>query len=75
MGHPLIAAAACVRNSLRIGGETRVVLISGSNMSGKSTLMRTLGVNTVLAMCGGAVRAKRAGSATFSRAVNSGRRW
>jgi hypothetical protein len=59
MGHPLIAAAACVRNSLRIGGETRVVLISGSNMSGKSTLMRTLGVNTVLAMCGGTVRAKR----------------
>jgi hypothetical protein len=59
IGHPLIAAAACVRNSLRIGGETRVVLISGSNMSGKSTLMRTLGVNTVLAMCGGPVRAKR----------------
>ena len=59
MGHPLIAAAACVRNSVRIGGETRVVLISGSNMSGKSTLMRTLGVNTVLAMCGGTVRAKR----------------
>jgi DNA mismatch repair ATPase MutS len=59
MGHPLIAAAKCVRNSLRIGGETRVVLISGSNMSGKSTLMRTLGVNTVLAMCGGTVRATR----------------
>ncbi len=59
MGHPLIAAAKCVRNSLRLGGETRVLLISGSNMSGKSTLMRTLGVNTVLAMCGAPVRAKR----------------
>ncbi len=59
LGHPLIAAAACVRNRLRIGGETRVVLISGSNMSGKSTLMRTLGVNTVLAMCGSVVRARR----------------
>jgi DNA mismatch repair ATPase MutS len=59
LGHPLIAAAKCVRNSVRIGGETRVLLISGSNMSGKSTLMRTLGVNTVLAMCGGTVRAKR----------------
>ena len=59
LGHPLIAAAACVRNHLRIGGETRVVLISGSNMSGKSTLMRTLGVNTVLAMCGSVVRARR----------------
>jgi hypothetical protein len=59
LGHPLIAAAKCVRNSLRLGGETRVLLISGSNMSGKSTLMRTLGVNTVLAMCGAPVRAKR----------------
>ena len=59
MGHPLIAAAKCVRNSLQLGGETRVLLISGSNMSGKSTLMRTLGVNTVLAMCGAPVRAKR----------------
>ena len=58
MGHPLIAAAKCVRNSLKISGETRVVLISGSNMSGKSTLMRTLGVNTVLAMCGAPVRAE-----------------
>ena len=59
IGHPLIAAAKCVRNSLRIGGETRVLLITGSNMSGKSTLMRTVGVNTVLAMCGGTVRARR----------------
>ena len=59
IGHPLIAAAKCVRNSLQIGGETRVLLISGSNMSGKSTLMRTLGVNTVLAMCGAPVRARR----------------
>jgi hypothetical protein len=58
MGHPLIAAAKCVRNSVQIGGVTRVLLISGSNMSGKSTLMRTLGVNTVLAMCGAPVRAK-----------------
>ena len=59
MGHPLIAASKCVRNNLAIGGEVRVVLISGSNMSGKSTLMRTLGVNTVLAMCGATVRAVR----------------
>jgi hypothetical protein len=58
MGHPLIAAAKCVRNSVRMGAETRVLLISGSNMSGKSTLMRTVGVNTVLAMCGAPVRAK-----------------
>jgi hypothetical protein len=59
LGHPLIAAAKCVRNSLRMGGEVRVLVISGSNMSGKSTLMRTVGVNTVLAMCGAPVRAGR----------------
>ncbi len=63
LGHPLIAADKCVRNSVRIGrdmlgGETRVLLVSGSNMSGKSTLMRTVGVNTVLAMCGAPVRAR-----------------
>jgi hypothetical protein len=59
LGHPLIAAAKCVRNSVRMGGEVRVLVISGSNMSGKSTLMRTVGVNTVLAMCGAPVRARR----------------
>ncbi len=58
IGHPLIAAARCVRNSLQLGGETRVLMITGSNMSGKSTLMRTVGVNTVLAMCGAPVRAR-----------------
>jgi hypothetical protein len=58
LGHPLIAANKCVRNSVRIGGATRVLLVSGSNMSGKSTLMRTVGVNTVLAMCGAPVRAR-----------------
>jgi hypothetical protein len=57
LGHPLIPAAKCVRNGVQIGGDTRALLISGSNMSGKSTLMRTVGVNTVLAMCGAPVRA------------------
>src|SRR5580704_16374773 len=38
LGHPLIPAARCVRNTIRVGGETQVLLISGSNMSGKSTL-------------------------------------
>lgn len=59
LGHPLIPAAKCVRNSVELCGETRVLLISGSNMSGKSTLMRSIGINTVLAMCGAPVRAQR----------------
>jgi len=57
IGHPLIPAAQCVRNSLRLDGATRVLLVSGSNMSGKSTLLRTVGINTVLAMAGAPVRA------------------
>ena len=59
LGHPLIPAAKCVRNDVSICGETRVLLISGSNMSGKSTLMRAVGTNTVLAMAGAPVRARR----------------
>ncbi len=59
LGHPLIPAAARVRNDVEICGGTRVLLISGSNMSGKSTLLRTVGINTVLAMAGAPVRAGR----------------
>jgi DNA mismatch repair ATPase MutS len=59
LGHPLIPAAKCVRNSVRICGETRVLLVSGSNMSGKSTLLRAVGINTVLAMAGAPVRVRR----------------
>jgi hypothetical protein len=58
LGHPLIPAAKCVRNSLSIEGTTRMLLVSGSNMSGKSTLLRTVGINTVLAMAGAPVRAQ-----------------
>jgi hypothetical protein len=59
IGHPLLPAARCVRNSLRLGGDLRVIVVSGSNMSGKSTLLRTVGVNAVLAMAGAPVRASR----------------
>ena len=59
LGHPLLPAAACVRNDVKMCGETRVLLVSGSNMSGKSTLLRAVGINVVLAMAGGPVRARR----------------
>ena len=59
LGHPLIPAATCVRNDVSIEGATRVLLISGSNMSGKSTLLRSVGINTVMAMAGAPVRARR----------------
>jgi hypothetical protein len=57
LGHPLIPAAVRVCNDVAIEGKTRVLLVSGSNMSGKSTLLRTIGMNTVLAMAGAPVRA------------------
>src|SRR6185437_7140260 len=58
LGHPLIAAQKCVRNSVRLDAKTRVLLVSGSNMSGKSTLLRVVGINTVLAMAGAPIRGK-----------------
>ena len=58
LGHPLIPDAQCVRNSVRLDGNTRVMLVSGSNMSGKSTLLRTIGINAVLAMAGAPIRGK-----------------
>jgi hypothetical protein len=59
LGHPLIPATKCVRNGVNLDAETRAILVSGSNMSGKSTYLRTVGVNTVLAMAGAPVRARR----------------
>ncbi len=57
--HPLLPRASCVPNSLSLGGELQLLLVSGSNMSGKSTLLRTVGINVVLAQAGGPVRAAR----------------
>lgn len=58
LGHPLLPAKTCVPNSVRLGDGTQVLLVSGSNMSGKSTFLRTIGVNAVMARAGSAVRAK-----------------
>lgn len=59
VGHPLLREDRVVRNDVRLGGDLRLLLVSGSNMSGKSTLLRTLGVNAVLAQAGAPVRARR----------------
>jgi len=59
LGHPLIPATKCVLNDVSVCDETKVLLVSGSNMSGKSTLLRSVGINTVLAMAGAPVRARR----------------
>jgi DNA mismatch repair ATPase MutS len=59
LGHPLIPESQNVRTSLRLSKEPSVLIVSGSNMSGKSTLLRTVGTNTVLALAGAPVRARR----------------
>jgi DNA mismatch repair ATPase MutS len=59
IGHPLIPESRSVRNDLRLGPDMGVLMVSGSNMSGKSTLLRTAGANVVLAMAGAPVRARR----------------
>jgi hypothetical protein len=58
LGHPLIPNSRCVRNSVRLGRDPQVLVVSGSNMSGKSTLLRAVGVNVILALAGAPVRAK-----------------
>jgi CBS domain-containing protein len=59
LGHPLLPDSECIRNDLTLNAEKRLILISGSNMSGKSTLLRTVGTNVVLALAGAPVRAAR----------------
>ena len=59
LGHPLMLDSAGVRNDVSMGGDApHVLIVSGSNMSGKSTLLRTVGANLVLAMAGAPVRAR-----------------
>jgi len=59
LGHPLVSESLFVRNDVALGGTTRVLIVSGSNMSGKSTLLRAVGANAVLALAGAPVRASR----------------
>lgn len=55
--HPLLPMAKCVPNDVEAGDGVRLLLVSGSNMSGKSTLLRSVGLNAVLAWAGAPVSA------------------
>ena len=59
LGHPLISNSQNVRTDLRLSDNSSVLIVSGSNMSGKSTLLRSVGTNAVLALAGAPVRATR----------------
>lgn len=58
MTHPLMPREQAVANNVGLSPELRILVVSGSNMSGKSTLMRTIGINAVLAQAGAPVLAK-----------------
>jgi hypothetical protein len=55
MAHPLILKEKRVSNSINLSGPGKTLVITGSNMSGKSTFLRTVGINAVLAMAGAPV--------------------
>jgi len=59
LGHPLIDVGRRVDNDVSLAGPGAVLVITGSNMSGKSTLLRAIGVNVVLALAGAPVCAGR----------------
>lgn len=52
LGHPLLPSGACVRNDVELGPPGTVLLVTGSNMSGKSTLLRAVGLAAVMAEAG-----------------------
>jgi len=58
LGHPLMPDETCIRNDVRLNSATRFYIVSGSNMSGKSSLLRAIGLNAVLAFAGAPVRAQ-----------------
>ncbi|PHI19685.1 hypothetical protein CEQ90_11585 [Lewinellaceae bacterium SD302] len=55
LGHPLLEPKSMVTNDLNIETDGHIHLVTGSNMAGKSTWLRTVGINVVLALCGAPV--------------------
>ncbi len=58
LGHPLLTPELCVRNDVEVGPAGSFLLVTGSNMSGKSTLLKAVGLNVVLGQAGGPVCAE-----------------
>ncbi len=65
LAHPLLPRGHCVGNDVELNGSTSFYLVSGSNMAGKSTFLRAIGLNAVLASAGAPVRASSAHVAVF----------
>jgi hypothetical protein len=58
LGHPLLPEHVCVRNDVRLDPDLALFVVSGSNMSGKSTLLRSVGTSVVMALAGAPARAE-----------------
>lgn len=65
LGHPLIPTDRCVGNDVRLNASKSFYVVSGSNMAGKSTFLRAIGLNAVLAAAGAPVCAASARTAVF----------
>ncbi len=65
LAHPLLDERQVVRNDVALEPPCQLLVVSGSNMSGKSTLLKAIGVNLVLAQAGAPVRAASLASAPF----------
>jgi hypothetical protein len=59
LAHPLLPRERAVQNTVRLDQDLRLIIVSGPNMAGKSTFLRSIGVNAVLAQCGAPVRAAK----------------
>jgi DNA mismatch repair ATPase MutS len=59
LAHPLLPVSKAIRNDVKLGDGLQLMILSGPNMAGKSTFIRSIGVNAVLAQCGAPVRATR----------------
>jgi hypothetical protein len=66
LGHPLLQESVCVRNDFHLNTEHKFYLVSGSNMAGKSTFLRAIGINAVLGSAGAPVRAHSARQSSFA---------
>ena len=55
VGHPLIPASDRIVNSIELNGDTNITIVTGPNMAGKTTFLKTIGVNSVLALAGAPV--------------------
>ena len=65
LGHPLLKPQSKVCNDFELDEDRRIVILTGSNMAGKSTFLRTIGVNLVLAYAGAPVNAGRLQTSLF----------